>query len=200
MVYDNMRVAISKFAGCTEKVPSAGLLELSRWYWYQWRFCNATKGNEKGHVERSVEFVRRKTFAFKDDFDNLQQAQHYLQSRLVKLNERTGGGQLHSPAAGLGLERKGLYSYPGCMESFSGENFKVDKYATICLRQTAIRYPTILPEKWFLPRSIPNGSKSITMTRWFVDMKGSTAAIAGKLISGITYASCSESQVLLPVL
>jgi len=147
MVYDNMRVAISKFVGRTEKVPTAGLLELSRWYRYQWRFCNAAKGNEKGHVERSVEYVRRKTFAFKDDFDNLQQAQHYLQSRLVELNERTGGGQLHSPAAGLELERKGLYSYPGCMESFSGENFKVDKYATICFGTNRYSVPDHLTGK-----------------------------------------------------
>ena len=29
-------------------------------------------------------------------------------------------------------ERKGLYSYPGSMECFAGENCKVDKYSTIC--------------------------------------------------------------------
>jgi hypothetical protein len=132
MVYDNMRVAISHFVGRTEKIPTTGLLELSRWYQYQWRFCNAAKGNEKGHVERSVEYVRRKTFAFQDHFDNLQQAQTYLQLRLVELNARTLTGQQQCPAAGLELERKGLYSYPGCMESFSGENLKVDKYGTIC--------------------------------------------------------------------
>jgi hypothetical protein len=105
---------------------------LSRWYQYQWRFCNAAKGNEKGHVERSVEYVRRKTFAFHDHFDNLQQAHTYLQLRLVELNARTLTGQQQCPAAGLELERKGLYSYPGCMESFNGENLKVDKYGTTC--------------------------------------------------------------------
>ena len=50
MVYDNMRVAIARFVGKNEKIPTEGLLQLSRWYRYQWRFCNTAKGNEKGHV------------------------------------------------------------------------------------------------------------------------------------------------------
>jgi len=76
MLYDNMRVAVAQFVGKTEKVPTEGLKQLSRWYQYGWRFCNISRGNEKGHVERSVEYIRRKVFAFKDDFDTLQQAQH----------------------------------------------------------------------------------------------------------------------------
>jgi transposase-like protein len=51
MVYDNMRVAIASFVGKTEKAPTEALLQLSRWYQYQWRFCNVARGNEKGHVE-----------------------------------------------------------------------------------------------------------------------------------------------------
>ncbi len=50
-VYDNMRVAIAAFVGRTEKVPTEALLQLSRWYQYQWRFCNTAKGNEKGREE-----------------------------------------------------------------------------------------------------------------------------------------------------
>jgi hypothetical protein len=46
MVYDNMRVAIAQFVGKTEKQPTEALLQLSRWYQFQWRFCNIAKGNE----------------------------------------------------------------------------------------------------------------------------------------------------------
>lgn len=81
MVYDNMRVAIASFVGKTEKIPTEGLLQLSRWYQYQYRFCNTAKGNEKGHVERSVEYVRRKVFGFKDTFKTIQEAQDHLQCR-----------------------------------------------------------------------------------------------------------------------
>lgn len=131
MVYDNMRVAIASFVGKTEKIPTGGLLQLSRWYQYQYRFCNTAKGNEKGHVERSVEYVRRKVFGFKDSFKTLAEAQDYLLCRLSELNERPGTDQHDSPAVKLELERTGLYAHPGRMECFAGENCKVDKYSTI---------------------------------------------------------------------
>ena len=131
MVYDNMRVAIASFVGKTEKIPTEGLLQLSRWYQYQYRFCNTAKGNEKGHVERSVEYVRRKVFGFKDSFKTLQEAQDYLLCRVSELNERPGTDQRESAATKLELERAALYAYPGRMECFAGENCKVDKYSTI---------------------------------------------------------------------
>jgi transposase-like protein len=132
MVYDNMRVAIAQFVGKTEKQPTASLLELSRWYQFQWRFCNTARGNEKGHVERSVEYVRRKVFAFKDEFTSFQEAQQYLSTRVLELNARDTNQDEGSPATRLELERAHLYAYPGKMECFSGDHLRVDKYATIC--------------------------------------------------------------------
>lgn len=131
MVYDNMRVAIAQFVGKTEKTPTEGLLQLSRWYQFQWRFCNTAKGNEKGHVERSVEYVRRKVFGFKDCFESFAQAHQYLQQRVADLNARPAGGSHQSPSEKLEEERKGLYAHPGRLECFSAENLRVDKYATI---------------------------------------------------------------------
>lgn len=131
MVYDNMRVAVARFVGMNEKLPTEALLHLSRWYQFQWRFCNTAKGNEKGHVERSVEYVRRKVFGFKEDFDNFSQAQDYLLQRVTELNTRPSSTGRESPKVQLDIERKGLYSYPGLMECFSAENLRVDKYATI---------------------------------------------------------------------
>ena len=99
---------------------------------YQWRFCNAARGNEKGHVERSVEYIRRKVFGFKDEFKTFQEAQSYLSTRVLALNERSAGGNQESPAIQLEQERQPLYALPGRMECFSGEHYRVDKYATIC--------------------------------------------------------------------
>lgn len=131
MVYDNMRVAIARFVGKTEKTPTEGLLQLSRWYQYQWRFCNTARGNEKGHVERSVEYVRRKVFGFREHFDSFREAQDYLLQRVEELNSRTATAGQQSPAAMLEAERKGLYGYPGRMECFAAENHRVDKYSTV---------------------------------------------------------------------
>jgi transposase len=131
MVYDNMRVAVARFVGKTEKTPTEGLLQLSRWYQYQWRFCNTARGNEKGHVERSVEYVRRKVFGFKEHFDSFREAQDYLLRRVEELNKREAAAGQESPAVRLEAERKALYTYPGRMECFAAENHRVDKYSTI---------------------------------------------------------------------
>ena len=55
----------------TIKEPTQALLDLRAHYLFSHRFCNARKGNEKGHVERSVEYIRRKAFALKGDFTDL---------------------------------------------------------------------------------------------------------------------------------
>jgi len=59
IVYDNMKVAVAKFVSRTEKEPTEDLLKLSMYYRFKYRFCNAKRGNEKGHVEKSVEYIRR---------------------------------------------------------------------------------------------------------------------------------------------
>ena len=56
MVYDNMRVAV--VFDEKEKKPTTALMRLSTFYKFEWRFCNARSGWEKGNVERSVDYVR----------------------------------------------------------------------------------------------------------------------------------------------
>lgn len=87
MVYDNMKVAVAKFVGRNERVATITLQQLSTYYGFAYRFCNICKGNEKGHVERSVEFVRRKSFAPMSEFDNVFAAQERLSNTLTRLNE-----------------------------------------------------------------------------------------------------------------
>jgi hypothetical protein len=141
MVYDNMRVAVAQFVGRTEKTPTEALLQLSRWYQFQWRFCNRAKGNEKGHVERSVEYIRRKVFGFKEKFESFSEARAYLLERVIELNTRSSSKGQQSPKTMLDNERKGLYSYPGLMECFSAENLRVDKYATIAFGNNKYSVP-----------------------------------------------------------
>lgn len=147
MVYDNMRVAVARFVGRTEKTPTEALLQLSRWYQFQWRFCNTAKGNEKGHVERSVEYVRRKVFGFKEQFVSYGEAQEYMLQRVVELNERPASKGQQSPSQKLELERTGLYVCPDSMECFSAENLRVDKYATIVFANNKYSVPDHLVGK-----------------------------------------------------
>lgn len=87
MVYDNMRVAVKKFIG-NKKEPTEALVKLSLYYGFHYRFCNPASGNEKGHVERSVEVVRRKAFAYQDTFKTLQEANKYLHEICLQLNQK----------------------------------------------------------------------------------------------------------------
>ena len=76
MVYDNMKVAvILKPDG---KKPTETLLRMCAFYGYGYRFCNARAGWEKGHVERSVDYVRGRAFTTRVDFDSIQSAQQWL--------------------------------------------------------------------------------------------------------------------------
>lgn len=53
MVYDNMKVAVKRFVG-TEKEPTEGLLQLSLYYGFKYRFCNIRRGNEKGYGKCTI--------------------------------------------------------------------------------------------------------------------------------------------------
>lgn len=131
MVYDNMRIAIRDFVGRSEKTPTEALVNLSGWFQFRWRFCNVRRGNEKGHVERSVEFVRRKSFSERDTFESLTAAQEHLSTICNHLNTIPGSTQ-KVPMEGLLQEQSSLWKYPGPMECFITHQMKVDKYATIC--------------------------------------------------------------------
>jgi predicted transcriptional regulator len=132
MVYDNTRVAVKKFIGITEKEPTEALLKLSIYYGFRFRFCNTQAGNEKGHVERSVEYIRRKAFAFRDHFESLDEANDYLQDICNNLNAKKQKYNDNKSAEQILVEEKS-WMLP-CMPMFDTavtEFLRVDKYSTI---------------------------------------------------------------------
>ena len=58
------------------------------YYGFKYRFCNVARGNEKGHVEKGIEFVRRKAFSIKMDFDSVEEANIHLKEKLLELNSK----------------------------------------------------------------------------------------------------------------
>lgn len=132
MVYDNMRVAIRRFVGPSEKEPTEALLKLSTYYQFHFRFCNVASGNEKGHVERSVEFVRRKAFSKKDRFPTLEAANAHLAGTCNRLNTRFNrDNQGKRPIDLLEVEKKKLFPAPPSFDCGQMEQCKVDKYSVI---------------------------------------------------------------------
>lgn len=86
IVYDNLRTAVAKFVGKNYKKPTDDLLKLSIYYNFNFRFCNAESPNEKGRIERSVEYIRRRVFSKRDSFSSIDEAREYLRQELIKLN------------------------------------------------------------------------------------------------------------------
>ena len=133
VVYDNMRVAVAKFTiKNTDKEPTEDLLKLSTYYQFDYRFCNARKGNEKGFVERSVEYIRRKAFCVQDNFESLQQADQHLLKTINRLNELPAKGQQQTIQKRFEQERPYLKNTP--ITPFDAgilNTLRIDKYSCV---------------------------------------------------------------------
>jgi transposase/transposase-like protein len=141
MVYDNTRVAVSKFVGPHEKEPTQALLQLRGHYGFTHRFCNVYRGNEKGHVERSVEYIRRKTFGIKNRFSSIDQAREWLTLTINKLNA-TRQVLTGKTAFELFNEEKAiLYPAHTKMICYEAVQLRVDKYATISFKTNRYSVP-----------------------------------------------------------
>lgn len=148
MVYDNMKVAVAKFIGRTEKEATEALKKLSIYYGFKYRFCNIRSGNEKGHVENSVDFVRRKAFASLGIFNTEEEAFKRLQERLDKYNKiKTKYLENQSAEEILKIEQEYLLklmpTYLNCID----ETLRVDKLSTISYLQNRYSVPDYLVSK-----------------------------------------------------
>ena len=151
MVYDNMKVAVKRFVGLHEKEPTQALTQLSLYYGYRFRFCNIASGNEKGHVERSVEFIRRKTFRLKESFDSLADANRFLLESCLRLNnQKASDGRI--PLELFNYEKEYLNPHIPIFESCTISESKVDKYSTITVKQNHYSVPDTLVGKMVMTK------------------------------------------------
>lgn len=139
MVYDNMRVAV--VFDNKEKRPTEALMRLSTFYRFGFRYCNARAGWEKGDVERSVDYVRGRAFTVRVDFGSMEEAQQWLTKTCMVIN----GEQCSPLATGrddrIAEEMDALGTYPGEFGCFEMAEYKVDKQATICVRNNHYSVP-----------------------------------------------------------
>jgi len=147
-VYDNMRVAVRNFVGFNEKEPTEALLGISLYYGFKFRFTNIYKGNEKGHVEKSVDVIRNEAFAMpgSDQFPSLEAANEYL----LKICDEMNADEISNktiPADEFKKEEKHLLPCPPNFECCIKSNNKVDKYSTIVVNQNHYSVPDTLVGK-----------------------------------------------------
>ena len=157
IVYDNMKVAVARFVSKTEKEPTEDLLKLSMYYGFKYRFCNARRGNEKGHVERSVEYVRRKVFSKKDSFEILEEANEYLKEELKKLNSKPQKHNENKSAKEfLEEELPHLIKLVPSYDISRVVELRVNKYSVINIEENKYSVPDSLVGKFVTAKIYPN--------------------------------------------
>ena len=87
MVYDNMRVAIRKFVGPSEKEPTEALLKLSMYYQFHFRFCNVAVVMKKVTLNATLSLFVGRHFA-KEIVSYLEEANGWLLGTCNRLNTR----------------------------------------------------------------------------------------------------------------
>ena len=149
MVYDNMRVAVAKFAlKNKDKEPTEDLRKLSFYYHFDYRFCNVRKGNEKGFVERSVEYIRRKSFAVEDKFVSLSAANDHLFHILGQLNAKPSKGQTDSIQSRFEEENGVMQAArQSPYDAGSLRQLRIDKYSCIKVDTNYYSVPEDYPHK-----------------------------------------------------
>ena len=156
LVYDNLKQAVRRFVGRNEKEATEDLIKISLYYGFKYRFCNVASGNEKGHVERGVEFVRRKAFSIKTDFETVEEANIYLQSKLLELNSRKRNWlQNQSPIDILSQEMAYMLPLKPSYDTSRRIEARVNKYSVINIDQNKYSVPDYLVGKFVNAKIYP---------------------------------------------
>ncbi len=209
MVYDNMKVAVRKFVGLTRKEATDGLLKLSTYYNFDFRFCNIRSGNEKGHVERSVEYVRRKAFSRRDDFISLEEANEYLLSVCENLNDKPQKGNKNQTAKAIFRdERDFLLPALPEFECATLSELRVDKYSTINVENSHYSVPEKYTGKmitakiysdeiicYYENQKICDHRKSYYLGEWFIKVEHYLESLKrkpGAVVGSIAFVQMNE--------
>jgi len=134
VVYDNMRNVVNKFIGRNEKELNDDLIKMSLYYGFDINVTNCFSGNEKGHVEGSVKIIRNHVFAVNYEFQTLEDAQIYLNSQLLKMNE----------GSDIEMEKTNLLPYRPKLELASISTNNVNKYSFIQTDNNSYSVPEYL--------------------------------------------------------
>lgn len=141
MVYDNMRVAIKEFVGPNQKTPTEALVRMSAHYVFNYRFCNARAGWEKGHVERSVEYVRRKAFSLTAEYATLAEAQAHLDDVCRRMDGEVPFGDSADKLLRISADLQAMRPWPGNMGCFEALEYTVDKWSTVNVKGNRYSVP-----------------------------------------------------------
>ena len=155
MVYDNARVMVARFVGRSEKKPTEVLLKLSLYYGFHFLFTNTYQAHEKGHVERSVEYIRRKIFFKQDTFSSVEEARQYFKKDLKRLNTKPQKNAKRAEEI-LQEERNYLLPLPPRYDTARITEARADKYSCITVDSNRYSVPDHLVGKFIFTKIYPD--------------------------------------------
>lgn len=146
IVYDNARVQVKFLAG-REKQPTEAVKKLMNYYGYTARYTNPYSGHEKGHVERSVELLRRKAFSKCQRFNTVADAVVALLAATQHENQKVKSRTHRSADAAFAEEQSHLLPYRVPLDTYLSALYKVSKYSFIHVDSNFYSVPDYLVGK-----------------------------------------------------
>ena len=115
-------------------VPEGRAPYLSAHYAFSFHFCNARAGWEKGHVERSVEYVRRKAFSLSVNYASLDEAQAHLDSICRQMDSEAPFSDATEKQLRISADMASMRQWPGDIGCFEAMEYRVSKWSAVCVR------------------------------------------------------------------
>jgi transposase len=112
IAYDNTKTAVAKIVGPRERELTHEFLRLTSYYLFASHFCLVRRPNEKGHVEKLVDYARSNFLVPVPAVDSLEQLNAELTARCQRDQERSVRGKAGAVATLLADDRAAMVSLP----------------------------------------------------------------------------------------
>jgi transposase len=112
IAYDNPKTAVAKIGGPRERELTREFLRLKSYYLFESHFCLVRRPNEKGHVERLVEYARSNFLVPVPAVESLEQLNAELTTRCQRDQARSVRGKAGTVAERFAEERTTLRPLP----------------------------------------------------------------------------------------
>ena len=112
IAYDNSKTAVAKIVGPRERELTHEFLRLKSYYLFASHFCLVRRPNEKGHVERLLDYARSNFLVPVPAVDSLDRLNDQLVERCRQDQERSVRGKAGTVATLLAEDRAAMLALP----------------------------------------------------------------------------------------
>lgn len=131
ITYDNLRSAVTKVGRGRRRELNVTFENFARHYLYDPAFCNVARGNEKGHVEKGVDWARKNLFVPVPQFDDWGRFNEGLAERCRGKLLEVSRGDERTISERLAEERE--YFFPIPAASARPKTLKTWDVSKLCL-------------------------------------------------------------------